>query len=234
VKHGLTIFRVERHVAGGTFPFDKIYFFKREAVKLLPRVFPHAFVIFPNKPFVKMIEEAITCCKIGKVYPMARSDEEKLKKMVSAQNPIQDVIFNYKKYVGVVPILFLQDRNKKMRVKPAYLHADSKARPGRYCRHYGIKSKARDNALENMQRMMRDAVTGRSYFLSDGKEFRPVCSICTNSLAMITGQCHLGNQACFENLAQTKPSDYRKNMLRYNSWIKELNEPEVALEVPNE
>jgi hypothetical protein len=233
VKHELVIFRVERNVAGGTFPFDKTYFFKRQAVALLPRVFPHAFVIFPNKPFVKMIEEAITrcTCQMGKVYPMARSDEEKLKKLTGDQNPIQDIIFNYKKYVGVVPILFLQDRKKKKRVKPAYLHATSKTRPGRY---YGKKTKAHAKALENMQRMMRDAVTGRSYFLSEGEEFRPVCSICTNSLAMITGQCHLGDRECFENLAQTKPSDYRKNMLRYNKWIKQLNEPELALEVGNE
>lgn len=233
MKHEVVIFRVERNVAGGSFPFDKTYFFKREALKLLPRVFPHAFVIFPNKPFVKMIEDSIkrTPCQAGKVYPIARSDEEKLKKMVTEENPIQDVVFNYKKYVGVVPILFLQDRNKKKKVKPAYLHAASKVKPGRY---YGKKRKAAAQALENMQRMMRDAVTGRSYMLSEGEEFRPVCSICSNSLAMITGQCHLGERSCFENLAQTKPSDYRKNMQRYNEWVRRLNEPEISLEVGDE
>jgi hypothetical protein len=226
---------VERNVAGGSYPFDKTYFFKKEARGLVPRIFPHAFVIFPNKPFVKMIENAVArgVCQAGKVYPMARSDEDKLKKMVSDQNPIQDVIFNYKKYIGVIPILFLQDRKKgkKKNVKPAYLHASSKVKPGRY---YGKKKKAHMQALENMQRMMRDAVTGRSYLLSEGEEFRPVCSICSNSLAMITGQCHLGDKECFDKLAQTKPSDFRKNMLRYNEWIKKLNEPELELEAGNE
>jgi len=233
MKHEVVIFRVERNIAGGSFPFDKTYFFKKEAVKLLPRIFPHAFVIFPNKPFVKMIEETITrsTCHSGKVYPVSRADEGIIRKMIESQNPIKDVIFNYKKYVGVVPVLFLQDTNSKKHVKPAYLHASSKKKPGR---HYAKKQQAHVVALENMQRMMRDALTGRAYFLSGGEEFRPVCSICSNSLAMITGQCQLGEKQCFTNLAQTKPSDYRKNMLRYNSWVRRLDEPEITLEAPNE
>lgn len=233
MKHEVVIFRVEKGVAGKTFPFDKTYFFKRSAAKLLPRIFPHAFVLFPNKPFINMIEETIAAvtCHVGKVYPALRADEGRLKQMMAAQNPIQDVVSNYKKYVGVVPILFLQDKNKRKRVVPAYLRASPKVASGRY---HGKKSRAHVRALENMRRMMRDAVTGRSYFLSGGEEFRPVCSICSNSLAMITGQCHLGDNQCYENLAQTKPSDYRKNMLRYNKWIERLNEPEISLEANNE
>jgi len=230
VKHVVRVFRVVRNVAGSSYPFDKTYFFNKEARDLLPHIFPHALVIAINKPFVGMIEEALkrAAAEEGKVYPMSRRDEDKLRKECAAENPIIDVVLNYKKYIGVVPVLFLQNRKdpgKKKQVVPQYLHAFKKTQPGRR----GPRSGAQERADANMRRMMQNTFTGRSYFLSQGEEHRPVCSICTNSLAMITGQCHLGDSECFENLAQTKPSDYHANMKRFAEWVKRLDEPEITL-----
>jgi hypothetical protein len=241
VKHQAIILRINRNVAGARFPFDKVYFFKKEAKQHLPRVFSHALVIAPTKPFIEMVSESIaSSCKVGKVYPMRRRDEEVMGKVIAEELPIHDVVANYKNYMALIPILFLTNHKKKTQINPAYLYASRKPRParrptrnwqGKYTKQSGTKVERSDH---NMYRMMHNAFTSRSYFLMEGEKFQPVCIACPNNLLMITDQCRLGSSTCFEKLAQVKPSNFRKNMNRYVKWLKQVGEPEIQLEDDNE
>lgn len=238
MKHQAVILRVNRHAAGARFPFDKVYFFKREAQEHLPRIFRCALVIMPTKPFVGMVSEATEAftCHAGKVYPLKRRDGEKMTQMMKDELPIRDVIANYKNYVGLIPILYLQNEDKPKEIAPEYLHATKKPRPsrGRARRKKGQKSDAPARSVANMRRMFQDTFTSRSYFLIDGQKFSPVCTVCPNSLLMVTGECHLGDQECYEKLSQVKPSNFRKNMAQYIDWVKRVGEPELQLEDENE
>ncbi len=239
MQHQAVILRVNRNAAGSRFPFDKIYFFKREAQEHLPRIFRCALVVVPTKPFIAMVSAAAEAfkCNPGKVYPMKRKDEEKMAQMMKDELPIHDVIVNYKNYVGLVPILYLQHDKNPKEIVPEYMHASKKPRPANYRpakAKKGQKSTVPERSTSNMRRMFQDTFTSRSYFLMDGEKFSPVCTICPNSLLMVTGACHLGDQTCFEKLSQVKPSNFRKNMQQYLDWLKQVGEPELQLEAENE
>jgi len=244
VKHEVTIFRVHRNQAGSTYPFDKTYFFRKEDKELLGKIFPNALVLYINKAFINMVKDTLKESKIqtGKVYPMRRSDEDQLKARVRDVNPIQTIMEDYKKYLAVIPILYLGNGTKPLRYKekgktkekeavcsPAYLHASAKRSPRRDWKPRRM-GPAFFRARENIKEMMKDVITGRSFFLADGEEYRPVCSICSNSLAMIAGQCVLGGAECIRKLAQTKPSHFRKNMQNYKTWVSKLEEPDIQVE----
>lgn len=238
MRHKAIILRVNRNAAGAHFPFDKMYFFKKGAQEHFSRIFRCAMVVVPTKPFIQMVVSAVEAhaCSVGKVYPLKRCDEEKMAKAMRDELPINDVIANYKNYVGLVPILYLQRRETKEEIVPQYLHASQKVRPGRALRPIWRKTKtsAAERAHDNIRRMFSDTFTSRSYFLMDNEKYSPICTVCENSLLMVTGKCRLGDRVCFEKLAQVKPSNFRKNMNRYLDWVKQVGEPELKLEAENE
>ncbi len=110
MKHKAIILRVNRNAAGARFPFDRVYFFKKEAQEHLSRIFQCALVIDPTKTFAEMLKTIVNAysCKSGAVNTLKRRDEDAAKKEIDANNPILHIIENYKRYVGLVPILYLQ------------------------------------------------------------------------------------------------------------------------------
>ena len=243
MQHKAIILRLNRNVAGAKFPFDKTYFFKKEARKHLPRIFRSALVIAPAKSFAEMLGKIVVepLCAAGKAYPIRRRDEETTLQTMKEELPIHDVVSNYENYLGLVPILFLQNRSKPSDITPRYLHADMKIVPGQSWRRTRNKRRTRytaqeveNRALDNMQDMLQDVFTSESYFLIDGEEYQPVCTACANSLAMVTGQCHLGGGNCLENLARVDRSNFRRNMDQYANWLKGVGEPELQLETKDE
>lgn len=214
MKHSAIILRVQGTAARNIFPFDKVYFFKREEIPPLSRIFRHALVIFPNYTFVNILDRAIKLFGwvSGKAFPVSRWDEEKLKEKIKEHNPLADILVNHTKYMAVIPILFLRLMEEE-KIAPAYL----------YTRMITLEKK----------RLLRKVMSD-SYFLSDGEEFRPICSICTNSLELFAGKCLFGSSKCMKSLLQTKPSEFMKNIRRYRAWANQLDEPAISLEKGNE
>lgn len=247
MKHQATVLRVNRNAAGVRFPFDRIYFFKKEAREHLAKIFSCALVIVPSKPFIALLSDTIKTysCEVGKVYPMKRRDEEQSLHKMESELPIHDVVVNYENYLGLVPILYLQkvSRQKKAdpeKTMPAYLRAKLKPPPGHSWRQSVSRRTSSaglstgERAMANMRNMFQDTFNAQSYFLMNGEEYQPICTVCSNSLAMVTGQCHLGEERCFEKLSQVNQSNYRLNMDNYLSWLKNVGEPELQLETENE
>lgn len=240
MRHQAIILRVDRNAAGARIPFDKIYFFKREAQEHLSRVFRCALVVVPTKPFIEMVKNTIQThsCKVGKVYPMKRRDEEQSLQMMKDALPIHNIVDNYKNYVGLVPMLYLQNDSKPKEIQPQYMRATAmKPKPGSISRRgkKGVTAQLSiDRAHANMRSMFQDTFTARSYFIMDGEKYQPVCTGCPNSLAMVTGQCNLGDRECLEKLSQVNRSNFRINMTKYLDWLKNVGEPELQLETENE
>ncbi len=240
MKHKAVILRVSRNAAGARIPFDKIYFFKRESQEHLPKIFRCALVIVPTKPFVELVKDTIQThsCKVGKVYPLKRRDEEQALQAMRDELPIHDIINNYKNYVGLIPLLYLQNDDKPKEIAPQYIRATAlKPRPSNVSRS-GKRGRTgkehNDLATANMRSMFQDTFTARSYFIMDGEKYQPVCTGCPNSLAMVTGQCHLGDHECMEKLSQVNRSNFHVNMHKYLDWLKNVGEPELQLEADNE
>jgi len=238
MKHKAVILRVNRNAAGSRFPFDKVYFFKKESCAQLHKIFRFALVIPSTKCFVHMLKDTVKAypCEVGKVYPMKRRDEESTLRMISEELPINDVVHNYKNYVGLVPILFSRNDKVAGNIVPSYMHASLKTPPNTGYRSRVARSKISSYELanRNMQSMIRDSVKSDAYFIADGEEYQPVCSICPNSLANIVGDCQLGVPLCFDKLSRVSQTNFRKNMYRYSQWLEKTGEPELKLEIGDE
>lgn len=235
MKHQALILRVGRNSAGVRFPFDKVYFFKKEARKCLTRIYRCALVIVPSKTFIELLTDTTQhhACSVGKVYPMQRRDEEQCLRQMHQELPISDVVSNYKNYLGLIPILFLQNRNNPEKISPQYLRATLRDK-ARRIRKKKSAAQAATDASDNMLDMFQDTFTSDSYFIMDGEEYSPVCAVCPNSLGMVTGQCRLGGNMCFDKLSQVNSSNFRVNMKKYLHWLRNVGEPELKLEAGNE
>lgn len=244
MKHEVVILRVHRTLAGAEVPWDKLYFFRGEDRKLIPRVFPFCLVFPLNKPLVKMIKTVVNPDRIhhrpivGKAYPIRRSDEEVIVRSLreGPSQPVLDILADHKKYRVVVPTLFhhrsIKSEKKKVKgkmrtvhtfdlknLRPAYLNAAPKTGSIRRKKKYPKGHKpASTLALENMAGLMSRSITSRAYFLLAGEEYKPICATCSQSARMLAGECRFGTLECYNTLSRERASDFRKNLERYSEY----------------
>jgi len=231
MRHDILSLRVKKTVSGSIFPFDKVYFFPIEQEKIIPEVFQTAFVILPNKKFSKLLSNVRTEseCKTGKSYTFDRSQISNRARHFNGNVEIKKIIKYYKDYISVIPILYLR-RMDNGGSRPAYLFAQPKL-PKNYRRVYSYMPRhvSAQSAINSNTKYLSSNVYSvtKSYMLYRKQKIQPICSVCPNSLSMITGGCSFGDGACYRHLSRLDSTTFADNMNNYLKWIRFLYEPGV-------
>lgn len=228
--------RVHRSLVGEIFPFDIVYFFKKEDEDLIPGIFPYSMVLMITKKFSELIRTTIEQRKLNHAaFPLRRKDEESWEKRFKDANagktPLHRVLKNYTDFVALVPTLFLA--KDKQNITPAYLHGGVKVPPRRVDtgKEKGRFKKATETDHEKgLRRMMKKVYSARSYFLINGQKFQPLCVACPNNLSMLNGECFFGQGQCYSLLAQSTPGEFVKALKRYQEFTVNFGEPELEVE----
>lgn len=240
------VLRVHRNVAGVTFPWDCVYFFRQEEEALLPKVFPCSLVIVMSKRFTRMVKRAFENPRgdrgKDKAFPQHRKDEAKLNKRVKRRSPMEAVLDDPKKYIALIPTLHLRGAHDEGKSGPVYLTARPRA-PAPHSqskkthsnkhgnRKYTEKGKftnARPAREQIIKKMMREAMTSKAYFLFRGEKIQPPCLCCPNNLEFLDGKCQFGLRKCYESLDQAREGDFVEALKLYQEITRGLKEPEVT------
>lgn len=232
------ILRLHRNVAGMLFPWDCIYFFKRADEALLPQIFPCSLVIDTSSSFIRKLKHAFTSPYgdrgLDNAFPMHRWEEEEAAARVRRKPPMDDVFMDPRRYVALIPTLHLRGRyGKKGQSGPVYLAARLRTRAMK--RHKGkFLSPTPDERLANLQHMMSNLVTAKSYFLHRGEKIQPVCLCCRNSLEFLDGRCTFGTPECYKNLLQANASDFAAGLHLYKTLYHAPDSELYDTEITNE
>lgn len=240
------VLRVHRNVAGITFPWDCVYFFRQEEEKLLPEIFPCSLVIVMSKRFTRMVKRAFENPRgvrgKDKAFPQHRKDETKLSKRVKCRPPMEAVLNDPKKYIALVPTLHLRGPHGEGKSGPVYLTA----RPRAPAMHAKSTKKHRNKAGKRVyvdkgkftnsrpikeqiiKKMMREAMTSKAYFLFRGEKIQPPCLCCPNNLDFLDGKCQFGLAKCYVSLDQARDGDFIEALKVYKEIVHGLKEPEVT------
>lgn len=228
--------RVHHALVGNVFPFDIVYFFKKEDEYLIPGIFPYSMVLMITKKFSELIRSTIELRKLNHAaFPLRRKDEESWKRRFKdtgvSKTPLNKVLNNYTDFVALVPTLFLA--KDKQNIAPAYLHGGVKVPPRRTTtgkRKGRFTSATPSDRVNSVRSMMKKVYSARSYFLINGQKFQPLCVACPNNLSMLNGECFFGQDQCYSLLAQSTPGEFVQALKRYQEFTVEFGEPELEVE----
>lgn len=239
------VLRVHRNVAGITFPWDCVYFFRQEEEALLPKVFPCSLVIAMSERFTRMVKRAFENPRgdrgKDKAFPQHRKDEDRLNKQVKRRSPMEAVLGDPKRYIALIPTLHLQGIHGAGKSGPVYLTArprvpairsqSKQTHTTRGKRKYTNRGKF-TNALpareQIIKKMTREAMTAKAYFLFRGEKIQPPCLCCPNNLDFLDGKCHFGLRKCYESLDHAREGDFVEALKLYQEITRGLKEPEVT------
>jgi hypothetical protein len=240
------ILRVHRNVAGVTFPWDCVYFFRQGEESLLPDIFPCSLVIVMTKRFTRLVKKAFESPRgdrgKDKAFPHHRKDAEKLGKHVTRKSPMEMVFDNPKDFIALVPTLHLRGKHEEGKSGPVYLTARPRApavkststqrktnKRGKST--YTTRGKfttARPMREQIVKKLMREAMSSKAYFLFRGEKIQPPCLCCPNNLEYLDGKCDFGLERCYTSLDQARESDFEEALRLYKSLIQPSKEPEVT------
>lgn len=242
------VLRVHRNVAGVSFPWDCVYFFRRSEEKLLPKIFPCSLVLVMTKRFTRLVKKAVDNprgdAEASMAYPHHRRDEKKLAARVKRRAPIKDVMTNPADYVALIPTLHLKGTHAQGKSGPAYLTArprapaprsvsaarratQNKKKTGQVFVDKGKFISSHQIRMSILRKLVHEAMTSRAYFLFYGEKIQPVCLCCPNNLDFMDGKCIFGEEKCYKSLDQAKHSDFVEALHLYKEIVVSGNEPEV-------
>lgn len=245
------VLRVHRNVAGVSFPWDCIYFFRRTEEALLPKIFPCSLVLVMTKRFTRLVKKAVDNPRGNKEasmsYPHHRRDERKLAAQVKRRSPIEAVFKDPSEYVALIPTLHLKGNNPGGASGPVYLTASPRApasksksterrttrnKKARYNKQVfterGQFTSSIDTRMNILKKLTTESMTSRAYFLFYGEKIQPPCLCCPNNLDLLDGKCVFGEAKCYTALEQAKHSDFVEALHLYKELVLEKQEPEVV------
>lgn len=246
------VLRVHRNIAGVSFPWDCVYFFRRSEEQLLPRIFPNSLVLVMTKRFTRLVKQAVENprgdTEKSMAYPHHRQDEKKLLAQVQRKSPIEGVLKDYANYIALVPTLHLKGANPEGKSGPVYLTARPRARASRSTASTRRASRSKKKQgkqvyeekgqlissqvmrLNLLRKLVGEAMSNNAYFLFRGEKIQPVCLCCPNNLEFLDGKCTFGESKCYTALEQAKHSDFVEALNFYKQMVQEAKEPEVTNE----
>jgi hypothetical protein len=221
------VLRVHRNVAGVSFPWDCVYFFRQAEESLLSKVFPCSMVLVMTDSLTHLVKKAVENprgdLEPSQSYPHYRGDEHKLAAQVKRKSPMATVLENPKNYVALIPTLHLKGDHNEGTSGPVYLTARPRALAPQ-----SMSNKRRQIRTSILRKLMGEAMTSQAYFLFHGDKIQPVCLSCPNNLEFLDGKCIFGEEKCYASLDQAKHSDFVEARFLYKQIVLGKDEPEVT------
>ena len=208
-------------------PFDKLYMFPREHEDLIPRMFPFSMVQFLSDQGFRWILRQVGARLTRKTCPVVQLHRErqgrKLQDRVTfkVEDVLQEAIANPGDYLVVVPMLFryrpgIDDEGKST---PMYIMTNKKH----------LSQEARKNYDKNVKKWNTEDAA-RVYHIVHGKKVVPICTMCPNSMSLITGDCFYGSDTCSDHLSIEAKTAFQENIERFRN-ITETDECEPCQEL---
>lgn len=173
--------RVNRTVAGKSFPFDRVYITRYEDRDILDRLFRYALVMPIEEQLMKQLNTVTINQAVAR--PFNRDDDARLDASEWRDRLGQG------EWVLAVPLL-PKWMHKNM---PQYLTAekwfDVNARRRRRRASSTSSGVARPSPFES-----------RAYLQTPHKKIRPICVACPRAILHQNGECQLGEAICLESL----------------------------------
>jgi hypothetical protein len=246
------VLRVDRTLAGTEFPWDRVYFFRRDEEELLGLYFP-CFLVTPlTKRLMKRVKKVVgitgdarrTLATTSHAY--RRKGQKKLENRVARRSPLDAVIDDPASYVALVPILHLQHHRGQGKVGPMYLTAQPRiksirqseedkkeaqkkqrltkaGKPYKKPNNYKSPEERAREADTRLKQLMRDAICAKTYFIVDGERIEPVCVACPKNLEALNGRCQFGHEQCYDNLTRSQVSDFRRGLREYRKIVQRID-----------
>lgn len=206
----IVVLRIKRTEAGKKFPFDIVYFFRKNLEETIAKIFKSGIVI----PITKSMKQDIQsiCDKTDpemRLHTFNRNDGAELN-----ENPLDIILHKTSKDLMFVPILFARYGRVKVaeaekqtrRIFPLYLAANH-----------------RKTSAKNIASLL----STRAYLLFNGQKIRPVCLACPLHMLAITGQCKANLDECYRKITRAAPSTFTRALKKYNEHASQLHEPEI-------
>jgi len=246
------VLRVDRTLAGTEFPWDRVYFFRRDEEEFLAKYFPCSLVTPLTKRFLKRLKKVVGGTaearknKGATSHAFRRKGQKKLEKRAERRSPIEAVLEDPQLYVVLVPILHLQHHRGRGNVGPMYLTARPRikslsqhksdtdetqkkqrltkaGKPYKKPPNYKSPEERAAQADANLKALTRDSICAKTYFIVEGERIEPVCVACPKNLEALNGRCQFGQEACYDNLARAQISDFRRGLREYRKIVQQLD-----------
>lgn len=211
---GIYCLRVNKTVAGRSFPFDRVYLTRYEDREVLDQLFRYALVL----PLEEKIKEQLLGLKIDrtKVHGFERDDDAVL------QTATWEREISEGEWVLAVPVL------------PKWL---SKSVPRYLTAEAWFDAKAGAAASKNARRRRRSRVgtnnpspfTNRAYLQTPQKKIRPICVVCPRMILHQNGECELGEAICYESLPLSLANHFEEGLSVPEATPNELEPEEYQL-----
>ena len=224
--HKVHIVRVERSVAGVQIPFDKLYIFAKQDADVLPRVFNTAMVFPLTAHLLKQLTYILVTrpkqLKPPKTFSFSRWNEEDLAAEASPGKLVALWTEHPAKYLALVPVLFTHGGTRRV-TAPRY----KSSRKAHVTYPAYLIARPDNDATVNM---LDRAMSTRAYFISDGREIRPMCLLCPKHQRFLQGHCHLGEADCYRHLSRAHRSDFIRGLCLADELATTIAEPALGLE----
>jgi len=205
----VVVVKVHRNAAGTTLPFDKLYFFPKDKVSAVPKIFGYALVLPCENSLMDEIVKLRP--KVLSAY-RHRRDDTLLNQKIDLDGRKQEIseatawwksniltVYDLQNRVIVVPILTAKIRKK---INPRYLavprYLDKTPNSAR-------RARSRRRTLKVVQPADgRQAISEFAYLATPldapNDKVSPICNICPRQLLQLQGQCMPGQAICLKSL----------------------------------